>query len=43
MNIYVEFGDLVSLRNDSKTENFKEAIDQYFNDYVAPHIALQAS
>jgi hypothetical protein len=38
----VEFGDLVSLKNDSKIENFKIAIDSYFHDYVVPHIAASA-
>jgi hypothetical protein len=39
LNIYVEFGDIVSLRNHSKIEDFKEAVDTYFHDYVVPHIA----
>jgi hypothetical protein len=39
LNIYVEYGDIVSLRNHSKIEDFKEAVDTYFHDYVAPHIA----
>jgi hypothetical protein len=39
LNIYVEYGDVVSLRNHSKIEDFKEAIDTYFHNYVGPHIA----
>ena len=35
----MEYGDIVSLRNHSQVEDFKEAIDTYFHDYVSPYIA----
>ena len=41
LNIYVEYGDIVSLRNHSKIEDFKEAIDSYYNSYVVPDIENQ--
>jgi hypothetical protein len=32
----VEYGDIISLRNNSKIEDFKLAIDSYYQDYVIP-------
>jgi hypothetical protein len=36
LEIYVEYGDIISLRNHSQIEDFKEAIDQYFGQYISP-------
>jgi hypothetical protein len=32
----VEYGDIISLRSNSKIEDFKLAIDSYYQDYVIP-------
>jgi aubergine-like protein len=34
LNIFVDFGDIVSLNNRSGIEDFKDAINSYFRDYV---------
>ena len=34
MNIFVDYGDIVSLHNRSNIEDFKDAINSYFKDYV---------
>lgn len=34
LNIFVDFGDIVSLHNRSGIEDFKDAINSYFKDYV---------
>ncbi len=34
LNIFVEYGDIVSLHNRSQIEDFKDAINSYFRDYV---------
>lgn len=34
MNIFVDYGDIVSLHNKSGIEDFKDAINSYFKDYV---------
>jgi hypothetical protein len=39
LDIQVEFGDFICLRNHSTINDFKEAIDTYYHDYVAPDIA----
>jgi hypothetical protein len=34
LNIFVDYGDIVSLHNRSSIEDFKDAINSYFRDYV---------
>ena len=34
LNIFVDYGDIVSLHNKSSIEDFKDAINSYFKDYV---------
>jgi len=34
LNIFVDYGDIVSLHNRSNIEDFKDAINSYFKDYV---------
>ncbi len=34
LNIFVDYGDIVSLHNRSTIEDFKDAINSYFRDYV---------
>lgn len=34
LNIFVDYGDIVSLHNRSQIEDFKDAINSYFKDYV---------
>jgi hypothetical protein len=34
LNIFVDYGDIVSLPNRSSIEDFKDAINSYFKDYV---------
>jgi hypothetical protein len=34
LNIFVDYGDIVSLHNKSNIEDFKDAINSYFKDYV---------
>ena len=34
LNIFVDYGDIVSLHNKSQIEDFKDAINSYFKDYV---------
>lgn len=34
LNIFVDYGDIVSLHNRSSIEDFKDAINSYFKDYV---------
>ena len=34
LNIFVNFGDIISLHNRSRIEDFKDAIDEYFRNYV---------
>jgi hypothetical protein len=34
LKIFVDYGDIVSLHNRSQIEDFKDAINSYFNDYV---------
>jgi len=34
LNIFVDYGDIVSLNNRSSIEDFKDAINSYFRDYV---------
>lgn len=36
MNIFVDYGDIVSLHNKSSIEDFKDAINSYFKEYVQP-------
>lgn len=36
LNIFVDYGDIVSLHNKSQIEDFKDAINSYFKDYVQP-------
>ncbi len=38
MNIYVEYGDVVSLRDNASVEDFKTATQSYYKSYVAPAI-----
>jgi len=35
MNIFVDYGDIVSLHNKSRIEDFKDAINSYFREYVS--------
>ena len=41
LNIYVEYGDIISLKNHSQIEDFKEAIDRYFHEFVAASLISQ--
>jgi hypothetical protein len=34
LNIFVNYGDIISLPNHSKIEDFKDAVNSYFRDYV---------
>ncbi|MFN6287594.1 MAG: hypothetical protein ACK4YJ_09230 [Bacteroidota bacterium] len=34
LNIFVDYGDIVSLHNRSTIDDFKDAINSYFKDYV---------
>jgi hypothetical protein len=34
LNIFVDFGDIISLHNKSNIEDFKDAINSYFKEYV---------
>lgn len=34
LNIFVDYGDIVSLNNKSRIEDFKDAINSYFKEYV---------
>ena len=34
LNIFVDYGDIVSLNNRSQIDDFKDAINSYFRDYV---------
>lgn len=34
LKIFVDYGDIVSLHNRSSIEDFKDAINSYFKDYV---------
>ena len=36
LNIFVDYGDIVSLHNKSSVEDFKDAINQYFRDSCDP-------
>jgi hypothetical protein len=38
LKIFVDFGDIVSLHNKSSIEDFKDAINSYFRDYVDPNV-----
>jgi aubergine-like protein len=38
LNIFVDYGDIVSLHNRSQIEDFKDAINSYFKDYVQPDV-----
>jgi hypothetical protein len=35
LNIFVDYGDIVSLNNRSGIEDFKDAINSYFKEYVS--------
>lgn len=35
LNIFVDYGDIVSLHNKSRIEDFKDAINSYFKEYVS--------
>ena len=35
LNIFVDFGDIVSLHNKSRIDDFKAAINSYFKEYVS--------
>ena len=37
LGIYIDYGDVVSLRNNSSIEDFKQATTSYYNKYVASH------
>ena len=34
LNIYIDYGDVVALRNSASIEDFKEAVQSYYNMYV---------
>lgn len=34
LNIFVEYGDIVSMNNQSTVEDFKDAIRSYFKEYL---------
>jgi len=34
LNIFVNFGDIISLHNKSSIYDFKDAIDEYFRNFV---------
>lgn len=36
LNIYVEYANIISLRDNAQIDDFREAIDQYFSQYVNP-------
>ena len=35
LNIFVDYGDIVSLNNKSRIDDFKQAINSYFREYVS--------
>jgi len=41
LNIAVEFSDMVKLRRGASIKEFKDAIDGYYQQYVAPDVAAQ--
>ena len=41
LNIYVEYGDLITLRNNARIDDFKLAIETYYSDYVVPDMATK--
>lgn len=38
LKIFIEFADIISLKNNSNIDVFKEAIDSYYNEFVQPQI-----
>lgn len=42
LNIFVDYGDIVSLHNRSQIEDFKDAINSYFKDYVEADVPGKA-
>jgi hypothetical protein len=41
LGVYVEYGDMVTIRNSANVEDFKEAVFSYYGEYVEPLLKKQ--